>query len=149
MISDRGRRVSILDGDIVRREFAPNLGFAKADRDTNVRYVGLQASQLVRLGHAVMCALISPYRHVRDECRALIGDEFVEVFVSTPLEVCERRDPKGLYARARKGELRDFTGIDIPYEAPPSPEIVLDTTTHNVVENAGRILRHLLQRRLL
>src|SRR5205085_8531249 len=125
-----GRQVTLLDGDVVRTELSRGLGFSKEDRDTNVRRIGYMASEVVRHGGAVICAAVSPYRAARNECRTIVGsDRFIETFVDTPLEVCEARDAKGIYRRARSGEIRNFTGIDDPYEAPLSPEIVIDSVT--------------------
>jgi len=101
----------------------------------------------VRHGGLALCAAVSPYRATRDECRAMVGaDRFVEVFVDTPLDVCEARDSKGLYAKARRGELRGFTGIDDPYEAPAAAELTLDTVSHSVADNARRVLDELRRR---
>ncbi len=139
--------VTLLDGDVVRTHLSKGLGFSKEDRDTNVRRVGFVASEVVRHGGAVVCAMVSPYRATRDEVRATMGSGcFVEVFVDTPLEVCENRDAKGLYAKARRGELTGFTGIDDPYESPESPELRLDTVSHTVEANAQLILRYLRDR---
>jgi 3'(2'), 5'-bisphosphate nucleotidase len=122
-----GRRVEYLDGDEIRRLF-PATGFSREEREAHVGRIGYLASRLERHGVVVIVSLISPYRASRAAARSLAG-RFLEVYVSTPLEVCERRDVKGLYARARAGEIRQFTGIDDPYEAPPAPELVLDTST--------------------
>jgi sulfate adenylyltransferase len=139
-----GRTVTVLDGDAVRTHLSAGLGFSKEDRDANVRRIGFVASEIVRHGGVVICAAISPYRKAREECRTMIGaDRFVEVFVDTPLVVCERRDPKGLYARARRGEITHFTGLDDPYERPIDPDLTLDTITHTAEENARAILSQL------
>ena len=125
-----GAQVEYLDGDALREAF-PGTGFTREARDAHVRRVGYLASRLEHHGVIVVCALISPYeearRFVRAQCR-----RFIEVHVSTPIEECERRDPKGLYARARRGELTHFTGIDDPYEAPPAPEVTIDTRVVSV-----------------
>jgi sulfate adenylyltransferase len=139
-----GRTVTVLDGDAVRTHLSAGLGFSKEDRDANVRRIGFVASEIVRHGGVVICAAISPYRKAREECRTMIGaDRFVEVFVDTPLVVCERRDPKGLYARARRGEITHFTGLDDPYERPIDPDLTLDTISHTADENARAILSQL------
>ncbi len=144
LIRERGRPVSLFDGDVIRRHLSAGLGFSKEDRDTNVRRVGFVASEIVRHGGVVVCALISPYEAVRAEVRHMVGDgQFVEVYVNTPLSVCEARDVKGMYARARRGEITGFTGVDDPYEPPTHPEIELDTVDHTVRENAQRILDYL------
>jgi sulfate adenylyltransferase len=140
----QGRRVTVLDGDVVRTHLSKGLGFSKEDRDTNVRRIGYVASELVRYGAVVICAVVSPYRAARNDVRHMVGDDqFVEVFVDTPLEVCESRDVKGYYAKARRGEIKGFTGIDDPYEPPHYPEIVLDTTRNSPQENAGLIIDYL------
>ena len=148
LLLEHGRSVvTLLDGDVVRTHLSKELGFSREDRDTNVRRVGFVASEVVRHGGAVVCALVSPYRATRDEVRALIGgDRFIEVFVDTPLEVCERRDVKGLYTKARRGEVTGFTGLDDPYEPPADPEFTLDTVSNTVDVNARMILRALRAR---
>ncbi|HBY97585.1 MAG TPA: adenylyl-sulfate kinase, partial [Chloroflexi bacterium] len=112
----------------------------------NIRRIGFVAAELVRHGGVVICAAVSPYRATRNDVRNMVGsDHFVEVFVDTPIEVCEQRDVKGMYAKARRGEIQGFTGIDDPYEPPLHPEIILDTTRHTPEENAHLILGMLLQ----
>jgi sulfate adenylyltransferase len=146
MLMEYGRPATLLDGDVVRTHLSKGLGFSKDDRDTNVRRIGFVASEIVRHGGVVISAAISPYRATRNDIRNMVGpDHFVEVFVDTPLEVCERRDIKGMYAKARRGEIKDFTGIDDPYEAPLHPEITLDTVSHRAEENARAILRYLIR----
>src|SRR5690606_19109492 len=135
------------DGDVVRTHLSKGLGFSKDDRDTNIRRIGYVASELVRHGGLVMCAAVSPYRATRNDVRNRVGsDQFVEVFVDTPLEVCEERDVKGMYAKARRGEIKEFTGIDDPYEAPENPELTLDTVRFTPEENARKILNYLIER---
>ncbi|MCJ7513091.1 MAG: adenylyl-sulfate kinase, partial [Anaerolineales bacterium] len=113
----------------------------REDRDINIRRIGYVASEIVRHGGVVICAAVSPYRATRNDVRNMVGAEhFIEVYVNTPLEVCESRDTKGMYAAARRGEVKGFTGIDDPYEAPVKPEITLDTVNVAVEENARRIL---------
>lgn len=139
---ERGRHATILDGDVVRTHLSKGLGFSAEDRDTNIRRVGFVASEIVRHGGMTICAAISPYRATRDEVRAMVGsDHFIEVFVDTPLEVCESRDAKGMYAKARAGEIKGFTGIDDPYEAPVDPEVRVETVGHAPEENADQIMR--------
>jgi sulfate adenylyltransferase len=146
LLLEHGRRVTVLDGDAVRTQLSQGLGYSKADRDTNIHRIGFVATEIVRHGGVVICAAVSPYRAARNDVRTMIGsNHFVEVFVDTPLEVCEARDTKGMYAKARRGEIKGFTGIDDPYEAPETPEIRLDTVAHTPEENARRILQHLLQ----
>ena len=147
LLLEHGRQVTILDGDVVRTHLSKGLGFSKEDRDTNIRRIGFVAAEIVRHGGMVMCAAVSPYRATRNDVRSLVGTEhFVEVFVDTPLEVCEARDTKGMYAKARRGEIKDFTGIDDPYESPLHPEITLDTVRQTPEDNARRILDYLRQR---
>jgi sulfate adenylyltransferase len=147
LLLEHGRQVTILDGDVVRTHLSKGLGFSKEDRDTNIRRIGFVAAEIVRHGGVVMCAAVSPYRATRNDVRSLVGAEhFVEVFVDTPLEVCEARDTKGMYAKARRGEIKDFTGIDDPYEPPLHPEITLDTVGQTPEENARHILDYLSQR---
>ena len=134
----RGWPCEQLDGDTIRAVF-PQTGFSRADRDAHVRRVGYLASRLESHGVFVIASLISPYAESRDFIRGLCRN-FVEVHVATPLEECERRDVKGLYAKARRGELRSFTGIDDPYEPPAAPELVLDTTALSVQEAGARVL---------
>ena len=137
----------MLDGDVVRTHLSKGLGFSKEDRDTNIRRIGFVASEIVRHGGTVVCAAVSPYRATRNDVRNMVGlEHFVEIFVDTPLEVCESRDSKGLYAKARRGEIKGFTGIDDPYEAPQNPEIVIDTVNFNAETNAHRIVQFLIER---
>jgi sulfate adenylyltransferase len=147
LLLEHGRQVTVLDGDALRTHLSQGLGFSKEGRDTNVRRIGFVAAEIVRHGGVVICAAVSPYRATRNDVRQMVGAEhFLEVFVDTPLEVCEGRDAKGLYAKARRGEIKDFTGIDDPYEPPLHPEITLDTVTHTPEENAGLILHELICR---
>jgi len=143
-LRNRGLRVEELDGDSVRDIF-PNTGFSKAERDTHIRRVGFLASRLEHNGVFVVASFVSPYRESRDFVRGLCR-EFVEIHVSTPLEECERRDVKGLYAKARRGEIRNFTGIDDPYEAPPAADLVLDTSRLSLEEAGARVIETLTRR---
>ena len=132
LVLEQGRRVTLLDGDVVRTHLSKGLGFSKEDRDLNIRRIGFVASEIVRHGGFVVCAAISPYRAIRDEVRGMMEEgRFIEVYVDTPIEVCERRDPKGLYAKARQGLLTGFTGVDDPYEQPFQAEITLDTVANS------------------
>jgi len=143
---EHGRQVTSLDGDVVRTHLSKGLGFSKEDRDTNVRRIGFVAAEIARHGGGVICAAVSPYRATRNECRAMVGDgRFVEVFVDAPLAVCEERDTKGMYALAREGKIKNFTGIDDPYEPPSNPEITIDTVKLSAEENADRILAYLVE----
>ncbi|MCA1645618.1 MAG: bifunctional sulfate adenylyltransferase/adenylylsulfate kinase [Chloroflexi bacterium] len=146
LLLEHGRQVTLLDGDVVRTHLSKGLGFSKEDRDTNIRRIGFVAGEIVRHGGIAVCAAISPYRATRNEVRQMVGvDSFVEVFVDTPIAECERRDAKGMYAKARRGEITGWTGIDDPYEAPAHPEIVLETLSQGAESNARRILAHLEQ----
>jgi sulfate adenylyltransferase len=146
-LQEKGRQVSLLDGDVVRTHLSRGLGFSKEDRDINIRRIGFVASEIVRHGGLAICAAISPYRATRNDVRNMVGaDHFIEVFVNTPLEVCEDRDTKGLYAKARRGEIEGFTGIDDPYEAPEHPEIVLDTLDDSPESNAETIVIYLSEK---
>jgi len=140
-LQDHERPVTLLDGDVVRTHLSKELGFSRDDRDTNIRRIGFVAAEIVKHGGAVICAAVSPYRATRDEVRRLVGsDHFIEVFVDTPLAECERRDVKGMYARARMGMLQGFTGVDDPYEPPLSPELTLKTMGTTPDENAGHVI---------
>jgi len=144
LLLEHGRQVTVLDGDVVRTHLSKGLGFSKEDRDVNIRRIGFVAAEIVRHGGIAICAAVSPYRATRNEVRSLVGrDHFVEVFVDTPLEVCESRDLKGMYAKARRGEIKGFTGIDDPYEPPLHPEVTLDTLSHAPEANARSILDYL------
>ena len=137
-----GRRVELLDGDEVRKNLSSGLGFSKEDRDANIRRIAYVAKLLSRNGVIAITAAISPYREIRDEARREIGN-FVEVFVDCPLEICEERDVKGLYARARAGEIQQFTGISDPYEPPRSPEVTLHTDKESPEESVNQIIAKL------
>jgi len=138
---ERGRQVTLLDGDVVRTHLSKGLGFSPEDRDTNILRIGFVASELARHGGMVICAAISPYRATRNEVRQMVGNgHFIEVFVDTPIDVCEERDVKGLYARARRGQITGFTGVDDPYEEPVNPEIILNTVRVSPDENARSII---------
>jgi adenylylsulfate kinase len=139
----RGTRVEVVDGDIVRRNLCHGLGFSKEDRDTNIRRIAFVADLLSRNGVTVITAAISPYRAVRDEARALMGDRFVEVHVKASVAACAERDVKGLYAKALAGEIAHFTGVSDPYEPPRAPELVLATEHESPEESAARVLAFL------
>ena len=141
LLLERGRQVTLLDGDVVRTHLSKGLGFSQDDRDTNILRIGFVAGEIARHGGIVVAAAISPYRSTRNEVRKMVGDErFFEIFVDTPIEVCEERDVKGLYARARRGQIKGFTGVDDPYEVPVDPEITLHTVDISPVDNAGKIV---------
>ena len=147
MLMEHGRQATVLDGDVVRTHLSKGLGFSKEDRDTNILRIGFVAGEIARHNGTVICAAISPYSATRNEARKMSGeDRFVEIFVNTPLEVCEARDIKGLYAKARRGEIKGFTGIDDPYEEPVDPEIILNTVDASPEENARDIIQYLKER---
>jgi sulfate adenylyltransferase len=132
---------------VVRTHLSKGLGFSREDRDVNILRIGFVAGEIARHGGAVICAAISPYRSTRNEARKMVGeDRFIEVFVDTPIDVCEQRDVKGLYARARRGQITGFTGVDDPYEEPVNPELTLHTVETSPEENAYIILRYLEDR---
>ena len=144
LLLERGRQVTVLDGDVVRTHLSKGLGFSREDRDTNILRIGFVASEIARHGGMVISAAISPYRATRNEVRKMAGEEhFVEIFVDTPIDVCEQRDVKGLYARARRGQITGFTGVDDPYEVPVNPEITLNTVDFGPEENARKIVAYL------
>lgn len=150
LILERGRRVTLLDGDVVRTHLSKDLGFSREDRDTNVRRIGFVASEVVRHHGIAVCAAVSPYRRARAECRAMVdGGKFIEVFMDTPIEICEARDTKGMYALARAGRLTGFTGVDDPYEAPENPDVRLTTTNASPLENAEALVAELTRRGFL
>ena len=145
LLLEHGRQVTVLDGDVVRTNLSKGLGFSREDRDTNIHRIGFVASEIVRHGGLVLCAAVSPYRATRNDVRGMMPPgHFVEVFVDTPLPVCEARDVKGMYAQARRGEIKGFTGIDDPYEAPDNPELRLETEGSTPEDNARRILDFLI-----
>jgi len=150
LLQEHGRRVTMLDGDVVRTHLSKGLGFSKVDRDINIRRMGFVAGEIVRHGGTVICAAISPYRATRNDVRNMVGsDNFVEVFVDTPIAICESRDAKGLYSKARRGELKDFTGVDDPYEVPEFAEVTLDTVKNSAERNAEFIVGYLAARGLV
>ena len=150
LLQEFGRNVTLLDGDVMRNHLSRGLGFSKEDRDSNIRRIGFVAAEIVKHQGTVICAAVSPYRATRNDVRNMVGGErFVEVFVNTPLDECERRDVKGMYLKARRGELKNFTGIDDPYEAPVQPDIVIDTVANTAEDNARSIVEYLSERGFL
>jgi adenylylsulfate kinase len=145
----RGSKLEVLDGDVVRENLSKGLGFSKEDRDTNIRRIAFVANLLSRNGVPVITAAISPYREIRDEARQMMGDRFIEIYVEASVEVCESRDVKGLYAKARSGEIKEFTGVSDPYEEPLNPEIVVATEHQSAEESAQQILSYLEEHDLL
>jgi sulfate adenylyltransferase len=150
LLLEHGRQATLLDGDVVRTHLSRGLGFSREDRDTNIRRIGFVAGEIVRHGGVAVCAAISPYRATRNEVREMVGsDHFLEVFVDTPIQECERRDAKGMYAKARRGEISGWTGIDDPYEPPEHADVVLDTLSHSAEANARTIVECLAARGLV
>ena len=147
LLLERGRETAILDGDVVRTHLSKGLGFSKEDRDTNILRIGFVAGEIVHAGGIVICAAISPYRATREEARKMVGENFIEIFMDTPVEVCEQRDVKGLYAKARQamidGKPMGFTGVDDPYEPPIKPEITLKGYESTPEDNARIIVKYL------
>lgn len=137
-----GLRCELLDGDVVRTNLSKGLGFSKEDRDTNIKRIGFVAHLLTRNGVIAITAAISPYQEIRDYNRRLIGN-FVEVYARCPLEECEKRDVKGLFKKARAGEVKGFTGVDDPYEEPAQPEVICDTDKQTPEESAEKVIKKL------
>ncbi|HVG19069.1 MAG TPA: adenylyl-sulfate kinase [Blastocatellia bacterium] len=144
----RGHKVEVLDGDVIRTNLSKGLGFSKEDRDTNIRRIGFVCNLLTRNNVIAIAAAISPYRNVRDEVRRQIGS-FVEVFVKCPINVLAERDVKGLYKKALAGEIKNFTGVDDPYEEPDAPEIVIETDSEMPQQSVARILSKLEEMSLI
>jgi adenylylsulfate kinase len=146
-LGEHGYAVEYLDGDVVRTHLSKGLGFSKEDRDTNIERIGWVASRLTRHGAAVLVSAISPYEETRQKARALVEEHgpFVEVFVATSVEECARRDVKGLYEKAFRGEIKEFTGVSDPYEEPTSPEIRIDTEQHEPAESAHIVIAKLAE----
>jgi adenylyl-sulfate kinase len=142
LLEERGHIVEYLDGDTVRTHLSKGLGFSKEDRDTNIERIGWVAARLTRHGAAVIAAAISPYIETREKARETVEQfgPFVEVYVKASVDECARRDVKGLYEKAMRGEIKGFTGVDDPYEEPPSPEVVVDTETQTPEESARAIV---------
>jgi len=150
LLPSSGRRVTVLDGDVVRTHLTKGLGFSKEDRVTNILRVGFVAAEVVRHEGVVICALISPYASARDQVRAMVGgDRFIEVFVDTPVSVCEGRDVKGMYTMAKQGRITGFTGVDDVYEPPCSPELCIDTVAATPEASARQILEVLVRKGFL
>ncbi|MBX2978198.1 MAG: adenylyl-sulfate kinase [Flavobacteriales bacterium] len=142
-----GIHTMVLDGDNVRTGINSNLGFSEADRTENIRRIAEVVKLFVGNGTVTICCFVSPTIAIREQAKAIVGAaDFVEVFVDTPLEECERRDVKGLYAKARAGEVKDFTGISAPFEPPSEADIVLRTVGHDAAESANELLNHILPR---
>ncbi len=150
ILHDMGLQTYILDGDNVRMGLNKDLGFSPDDRTENIRRITEVSKLFADSGSLVLTAFISPYRKDRDDARSVIGNEdFIEVFVSADLSVCESRDPKGLYKKARAGEIKGFTGIDAPYEAPENPELVVHTDKNNIEECAQIVVSYLKENNII
>ncbi|WP_392532750.1 adenylyl-sulfate kinase [Nostoc sp. C117] len=145
VLISEGYLVERLDGDIVRQFLTKDLGFSKADRDENLRRIGFVAHLLTKNGVIVLVSTISPYQDIRAEMRQKIG-QFAEVYVNASVETCEKRDTKGLYRKARNGEILNFTGINDPYEPPVNPEVTCDTNCESVDESAAKVIEYVKQR---
>jgi adenylylsulfate kinase len=143
-LKDQGRNVEILDGDIVRTHLSKGLGFSREDRDTNIKRIAFVCSLLTRNGVVCISAAIAPYREAREWARREIGD-FVEVYLKCPIEVCRQRDVKGLYKLVDEGKIKNFTGVDDPYEEPENPELVIETDKESVGESVSRIFAKLVE----
>ncbi len=144
LLRDQGLSVQILDGDIVRTRLSKELGFSREDREANIDRVAFVAGCIVRAGGIAVVSLVSPYREARDRARKEIG-KFVEVYVSTPLEECIKRDPKGMYKKAQSGELKNFTGVSDPYEPPLAAELSIPTQQKSIEESAQRVIQTVRQ----
>jgi adenylylsulfate kinase len=139
-LREKGLKIEVLDGDIVRTNLSKGLGFSKEDRDTNIRRIAFVADLLSRNGVGVITAAISPYAEIRDEAHEMMGDRFLEIYVKASVETCAERDVKGLYEKAFKGEIKEFTGVSDPYEAPENPALVLDTENESPEESAQKVI---------
>jgi len=148
-LRERGSKLEILDGDVVRENLSKGLGFSKEDRDTNIRRIAFVADLLSRNGVPVITAAISPYAEIRAEARGLMGERFIEVYVKASVDTCAERDVKGLYAKAFSGEIKEFTGVSDPYEIPENPDWVCDTENESPEESAQKLLEYLESRDLI
>ena len=148
ILQERGVKIELLDGDVVRTNLSKGLGFSKEDRDTNILRIGFVANLLARHGVCAMTAAISPYADIRNKVRADC-ENFVEIYVEAPLDVLEDRDTKGLYKKARLGEIKNFTGVSDPYEAPENPEVTVHTANEGIEDSAQKILDYLVRRGLV
>jgi len=142
-LRERAGTVEVLDGDIVRTNLSKGLGFSREDRDTNVLRIGFVANLLTRNGVPVIVSAISPYKEARDQVRRDIGEDFIEIFVDCPVEVCAERDVKGLYQKAYSGEIPEFTGVSDPYDLPAAPELTLRTNEEEPADSARRVIEKL------
>jgi adenylylsulfate kinase len=148
-LRSRRNRLEILDGDVVRENLSKGLGFSKEDRDTNIRRIAFVADLLSRNGTPVITAAISPYKEIREEARELMGDRFIEVYIEASVETCAERDVKGLSKKAFAGEIKEFTGVSDPYEAPENPDVTCHTESETPEESAQKLLDYLEERGLI
>ncbi len=146
LLREKGRKVEVFDGDVIRKNLCSDLGFSKEDRDTNIKRIAFVCKLMTRNDVVAIAAAISPYRETRDYARSEIGENFIEVYVRAPLAVCKERDVKGLYKKAISGEIKGFTGIDDPYEEPLNPELILHTDKETEDESVGRVMAELEKR---
>ncbi len=146
VLRSHGYKVEVLDGDVIRNYISKGLGFSREDRFENIRRVSFVAKLLTRNGVITLVAVISPYREMRKMAKEMIGDDFIEVFVNAPVEVCEERDVKGMYKMAREGKIKGFTGIDDPYEPPENPDVECKTAEETVEESVRKIISVLKER---
>jgi len=149
VLFEHGCQAYVLDGDNIRHGLNKDLGFSPEDREENIRRIGEVAALFLDAGMIVSTAFISPYRADRDKARALCGDKFIEVYVHCPVEVCEKRDPKGLYQKAREGKIPEFTGVSAPYEAPEHPELLINAAERSIEECVGDVIEYLQSRGIL
>ncbi|MDO8127096.1 MAG: adenylyl-sulfate kinase [Candidatus Brocadiales bacterium] len=149
LLREKGHRVEVFDGDVIRKNLCSELGFSKEDRDTNIKRIAFVCKLMTRNDVVAIAAAISPYRETRDYARREVGKDFIEVYVRCPLSVCKDRDVKGLYKKAIGGEIKGFTGIDDPYEEPLNPELTLHTDRESVEESVQRVMAELEKRRYL
>ena len=148
-LAREGRDVEVLDGDEIRKHFSAGVGFSKEDRANHLKRVAYLCHLLTKHGGVVLASFVSPYRENRDDARQLVGERFLEIYVDTPLEECIKRDVKGMYKKALAGEIKQFTGVSDPYEAPPAPELVLHADQEPPAVSAGKLLECLEQRNLI
>ncbi len=146
----RGIRTYLLDGDNIRHGLNSDLGFSPKDREENIRRIGEVAKLFVDAGMITLVAFVSPYRKDRERARKILEDgEFIEIYVKCPVEVCEKRDPKGMYKKAREGKIKEFTGISAPYEEPENPEIILETNKMSINECVEKVIRYLEEKKII
>ncbi len=146
ILREKGRKVEVFDGDVIRKNLCSDLGFSKEDRDTNIKRIAFVCKLMTRNDVVAIAAAISPYRETRDYARNEIGKDFLEVYVRAPLSVCKERDVKGMYKKALNGEIKGFTGVDDPYEEPLNPELILHTDKESIEDSVQRVMNELENR---